>query len=219
MNTKLLFITSLVTYMGLLGCKEQTEPPSPYYYSYYPLKVGQCLHYKVDSIVYNEFSSQIDTFSFYLKDTCTEAQDGTYQFVQYRLHLPDSNWIFRESKLKRLEKLYATELHDNVTETKMAFPVREGKSWKAFSYNSIAQQEYHYAAIHLSLNLGLLNFDSTLTVVQQNESNLISEKYSIENYASGIGLIYKEVKSLEKDIQTQAITAGSIYRQTMIKGL
>lgn len=210
----------LIFIISLLGaCKESTDSPSPYFYQYYPLKAGQCIYYKADSIVYNEFSSQIDTFSFYLKDTCTEVEDGNYQFVQYRLQLPDSTWVFRQSTLKRLEKLFASELHDNVTETKMAFPVREGKSWKAFIYNTIAQQEYHYAAIHLSLNLGPLNFDSTLTVVQENESNLISEKYSIENYASGIGLVYKEVKSLEKDIQTQAITAGSIYRQTIIKGL
>ena len=38
-----------------------------------------------------------------------------------------------------------------------------------------------------------MTFDSTLEVVQQNNLTLIAQKYSIEQYAKNVGLVYKKI--------------------------
>ncbi len=204
----------LVTSVFLVACKESVEVAPSFYYQYYPLRVGTVLHYQVDSIGYSDADSIL--FTYYLKDSTESVDALNYTVVRYKQVSSTAIWQEQQVFLKRRTQMHAIEEVDNIAEVKMVFPVRENKSWNAFAFNNISPQQYYFVNAHLPIFLANTNFDSTITVVQQNVSNLIEEQYQIEKYAVGNGLIYKELKKVEKEITTGKITNGFRFTQTLI---
>ena len=62
----------------------------------------------------------------------------------------------------------------------------------------IDEKIYSYEYYHQPLTLNMVNYDSTLSVLQIDENNFIEKLYGNEIYATGIGLIYKEEDELGK---------------------
>jgi hypothetical protein len=52
--------------------------------------------------------------------------------------------------------------------------------------------EYTYANVHTTYDIDLFNFDNTLKVIQQGDSNLIWYDYAEEIYAENVGLIQQD---------------------------
>jgi len=61
-----------------------------------------------------------------------------------------------------------------------------------------------------------MNFDFSLTVMQENFVSLISEDYAVEVYAKNVGMIYKEVTHIIKDPATSKIKSGVDYKYSII---
>jgi len=59
-----------------------------------------------------------------------------------------------------------------------------------------------------------LYFDSTLTVLQNDYTTIISRDYSVEVYARNTGLIYKKYINLQKEV-TGVIKSGIDYTLTI----
>jgi hypothetical protein len=103
-------------------------------------------------------------------------------------------------------------VENNLRYIKLKLPITEGFTWNGNSYidsyslNSdlkyLADWEYTYDSINVALNLRNVNIDSTIKVAQIDEflgqdpsdpNTLYAEKnYSVEKYAKGIGLVFKE---------------------------
>ncbi|HET9056197.1 MAG TPA: hypothetical protein VFN30_05045 [Chitinophagaceae bacterium] len=102
-------------------------------------------------------------------------------------------------------------VENNLRFIKLKEPVREGFVWPGNSYINTNNDfyryydgwEYTYEDVGGSLTVGTKNFSSALTVVQQpneggtedlsNPSVKFDERnYSVEKYAKGVGLVYKE---------------------------
>ena len=98
---------------------------------------------------------------------------------------------------------------------KLKGPVRDGLSWKGNSYidtysiNStvkyLADWDYTYENVNQPMTLGTFRLDSTLQINERNETignvsdpNSYSEiNFGQENYAKGIGLIYRNFLHIE----------------------
>ncbi|HET6992688.1 MAG TPA: hypothetical protein VFJ43_15245, partial [Bacteroidia bacterium] len=52
---------------------------------------------------------------------------------------------------------------------------------------------YKYSGVDEPYMVNNVNFDSTLTVVQKDEENLLNRRYYVEHYARNVGMIEKNV--------------------------
>lgn len=212
-------LTALAFFMLSVSCKDDnTLPPLEYGYEYFPLQAGTVVFYDVDSVVYDDFRQTVDTFSFSLRDSVTSSfTDDTKQDVyfveRYKKPSDTASWVYQQTMRVNRTPLTAEVVEGNQRYVRLVFPVAEGKYWNGNIYTNLGERRYRYTEVGRASTVNEKNFMQTLTVVQIDESNLIREDYAEEKYAINIGLIYKEVRELNKDIQTGKVTSGVIYIQ------
>ena len=80
---------------------------------------------------------------------------------------------------------------ENIKYRRLVFPVRNDLSWNGNATNIADEWIYQYSEVNIPLNIGNLDFDSTLIVNQQDENTTLIYDYFQEIYAAGIGLVYK----------------------------
>lgn len=217
MKKVLLFIFLLSLFC--IACKESSkEQALPYFYSYFPLETGTVYYSKVDSIAYDPFDNSIDTFRFYQKDSLSLIEESEYGLSSYRCVYPDTLWTLHQ--FYRLEKNREQAIINKNNERKivLTFPIQEGKNWNAYAYMHVTENHsnYRYKDVHLPKSIGLLNFDSTLTVVEENQSNLIEENYAESIYASSYGTIACNRIHIKKNLNTGKIESGFRIKQVRI---
>ena len=115
-----------------------------------------------------------------------------------------------------LEKyVYLNE--ENITYTKLIFPLSLNIFWNGNAFNNLDYQEYSIESINIPFQLNDLIFDSTVTVIQNYKSNLLEFENAKEIYATGTGLIYKEDVQLEINSGNLSdINQGYEYYQEII---
>ena len=79
----------------------------------------------------------------------------------------------------------------------LVFPIIIGKRWNTNVLNTNSDKDYEYTAVNEPFSNGDLQYDSTISVLQFEEENLIQQILEREIHASGVGLIYREHKDLE----------------------
>ncbi len=212
--TRILTVTGIIAVTGgilLLGDCRKTESGVPAVgYQYYPLRVGDTLYYQEDSILYNDFFSTVDTAAHQVMDVTVSVftdNSGRDSYLVDRFIRDSSSEPWQEDftysvtpQPNRIE-----DLENNLRFIKLIFPVRLKASWPGNSFidpdpsDNLSYLEgwnYQYVAVNTPDTVAGNRFDSTLTVVQQPDlliqtPSYGSELYSIEKYASGVGLIYK----------------------------
>jgi hypothetical protein len=181
--------------------KDNTTPinTDPAGYGYFPIDTGHWVIYDYDSIALSPFSQ--DTYKFQLKEYITSTfLDNTGQTterVERYVKLNDTTpWRILNVWTANLHSNDAERVEDNARFIKLAFPVKLNATWNGNALNSIYPEwDYSYTAVDQPLTIGALHFDSTLTVLQVNNSNLVQQQYAVEQYAKGVGMIYKEFKN------------------------
>lgn len=186
--------------------------------NYYPLEIGKYRVYKVDSVIYDFVNNmkKIDTISFYLKEELTDTirdNQGNLVYTLERLERFDQNDIWRVKDVYGVSlieyQLHAVE--ENQRFIKLVFPVGvDVAPWNGntfideFTTVDIAGESieifkgwlYEYSEVDEPLVVQNIPFDSTLTVIQASEDNLIEGRFSTEIYARGVGLIKKDMQIL-----------------------
>ena len=100
-------------------------------------------------------------------------------------------------------------IEENERIIKLKFPVNSYTNWNANVFNSSSSLECFYEQIHSPKIINGLFFDSTATVNQGSDRNLIRFYKKQEVYAKGIGLVYKYYKDLNiSNFDTLSITTG-----------
>ena len=86
----------------------------------------------------------------------------------------------------------------------MNFPVLLNKSWKGNSQINtdsplvyLADWDYQYTEVNISLEVNNTLFDSVVTVTQHKDINAIQTTFYQEKYAKNIGLVFKEEQNYE----------------------
>ena len=204
------------------GCKK-SEDQQPLYlgFDYFPINNGHELIYDADSIITDEFSQTTRTHHFQIK----EIIDSTYldnegrptQLIErYIRDSSNAPWIIFKVASATITNTRAERFEDNIRYVKLVFPVNQDINWNGNALNTNETKDYQYTDVHTGLTLNGINYDSVLTVLQDEEINLIENRYFLEQYAARVGMIYKENIKQVLDFNNQTVKSGYIYKETLI---
>lgn len=204
----------------MVSCKEPQPVESiDFSYSYLPLKVGSHIDYSVDSIVYNDFDQSVTTYSFILRETIAETfEDATgrqaFRIERSKKH-PDSSYFeVINSYSIVLDRFRAERTLDNRHQMILKFPPKVEESWDGNVFNADGKQTFEYAYVHQSESVGAFTFDSTLRVIQDNDTdNFVIKTFSEERYSTGVGLVYREYFHIETNFD---VDSGLHWTQTIL---
>lgn len=185
--------------------------------NYYPVSVGRVWIYRLDSTNIPAFGTSLVTNSYHIKDSVGNAfidNTGRNSWVVYRF-ITDT---LEQAPWQSLSSYYITptantvEVVDdnNLRFIKLATPVREGFTWPGNSYIDTRSAttpyqyldgwNYMYKNVDSPYTTLAGIIDSSVTVFQHDETSpegpfdpqfYQQRDYSIEVYANGVGLIYK----------------------------
>ncbi|MBI2967702.1 MAG: hypothetical protein HYY40_07805 [Bacteroidetes bacterium] len=186
------------------GCKPDKKAAPDQGFGYFPLEVGDWIIYDVDSIVY-DFGKTVKISHWELKEFVESEFLDNSDRLTYRIERyirPDSTgqWTIRDVWYANRNASAAERVEENQRYIKLIFPVKSGDSWNGNAYNSLGEMEYTYAQTDAADMINNIAFDSTVTVIQQDELNLVETKYISEQYAKNAGLIKRSYKNFTKNI-------------------
>jgi hypothetical protein len=197
----LLFVCFLLT---LVACEDDGGETTVYWgRNYFPLRVGQEAIYQVDSILYDDFSGRIDTLHFQRREKVESSYlDDTKQTV-YRVEIAfrideTSPWQTVEVQGRQLIDNHYESIVGNKRTVELIFPISDGKRWDVNAKNTEESREYRLHSVHQAFQLNDTSyFDSTATVLQEEEENLIERYFIEEKFATNVGMIYRRDQSLQ----------------------
>ena len=202
MRIKLYFVLLII----ISSCKPIVYEETNFFYNYYPLQINQVKEFFVTNIVHNSFGK--DTNTYFLKEIITDYNinmEGDTVYTVERYWKVDSSLSYEIKDVwtskKNLSAGYLNE--ENITYTKLIFPLSLNIYWNGNAFNNLGYQEYSIESLNIPFQVNNVVFDSSLTVIQNYKSNLLEFENSKEIYATGIGLIYKE------DVQVE-INSGNL---------
>lgn len=219
-----LFTTSIIlctTVLLLSRCSSKTEQLLiEEGYQYFPTDTGFYTIYNVDSVLYSSFlSGGVDTISCQLKEVLSNSfidNEGreavtVRRYVRYNDSI---NWsdivptvwyvVKTTSKAERME--------GELRFIKMVFPITENRTWNGNIYLDTLKSDlemyknwqYTYNNLYTNKTYNGLNFDSTITINQNNYEDQINKNLSTEIYAKNVGLVFREQWIL-KSINTPTV--------------
>lgn len=218
-----LALTALVALGAFYSCKKEYVPSTSPDMNYFPVKTGKWTEYVVDSIVHadndNNNDDSVYTYHYFIKEVIDHAyvddQGNNVQVIyRFKRNSTTEPWSVIQAWTQRLNSIGAYRTEDNIPLQKMAFPIRKNTVWNGNAMNTQDEEKYSYTNLHKSFTINEQKFDSTVTIVQADENNYIERLYSIEIYAAGVGMIYKENDRLEKRIGI--VVEGTEYRMQLI---
>ena len=113
-------------------------------------------------------------------------------------------------------------VENKLTEQSKLISEDEYKTWRGNSYINATGNidymdgwDYVYSEIHKQDTVNDLIFDSTVFIIQKDDISLIRKDYFVEQYAKGIGMIYKEASHLSKQNINQLIYLGDNLKKIL----
>lgn len=201
----ILFLSIMAS--GIFSCKKDGKVPDMGY-NYFPDKPGRYVVYDVDSFFYDDFTGNIDTAKFQLKEKVESIfmdnqNRPAMRLERYVKYYNDSipyslmNWTLRHVWMANKTSTTAEKVEENERYIKLAFPVKETQRWDGNAQNSLGEEEYQYYFYDQARIIGPMLFDSVLQVTQDDYTDFINKRYYIEKYARNVGLVYKQVIDIE----------------------
>ena len=189
-----LLYTVFASIILFFGCKKSNTESVNYYYSYFPLEVDAWIEYDVLDIIHSQLGS--DTAVYQLKEIITEEfldNEGrlTYRIERYWRDDSNANWSIKDVWYSNKTTTTAEKVEENVRFTKLIFPINTAKYWDGNAFNNLEEWEYYYDSLHKPKLINNLSFDSTITVIQRDNQNVVQYEKVKEIFAVDIGLIYK----------------------------
>lgn len=211
---------------GDIGEEEKEGAPPPLFQNYSPLSMGQTRSFRTDTLFFDPQGTGIarDTQSGWIEeqivDTFTDGEGRLmYQWLRYQGSQLDSlpnggkPSVYLEGMVDRSLERTQGNLRFKV----LLFPPATDLNWDGHLYfdDQLVVEikgeplqlykgwTYQYAGVHESLEIEGITYDSVLTLHAGTE-NLLEYRFLKEQYALGIGLIYREWWALNtQQINTQ----------------
>ena len=207
-----------INFYALVSCKHETITPVDNGHSYYPSNVGHWIKYDVDSTYYDGFNHTVRKYHFVLNEkiesTYLDNQNRPTQRIERYVQKNDSsNWYLRNVWASNLTSTTAEKVEENNRFVKLIFPIAEGQSWNGNAFNTITPMNYQYINVFKPYTVNSITFDSTITVIQDFDTNAISIKNMLEVYAKHVGMIYKQIDTVYKYLPP------NIYPDSFISGV
>ncbi len=221
-------IISILFSVALFSCKKDNEElVVPIVdMSYYPLTVGQELIYDITEINIDRAVGVNDTIKYQLKEffesTFVDNEgDRACRIERYIKNASDTTW-------KVLNIWYVTKSGNTIFKTeenyrykRLIFPIKKGRVWDGNIENTKDSEEYEITDVDINEIIGGKDYSDVLTVLQNDNENLIEKQFAIEKYVKNIGLAYKEIINISElepqpgILWEQRINVGYIYKQTL----
>ena len=214
------FYLFVIVISGLIlnSCAKQNEilnliPLS----DYYPLQVGKYITYNLDSTVFINFGQKDTIIKYQVKDAVdAQITDNigrpAYRIIRSIRKNASQPWAGNNTFTVVPTFNTIEFIENNLRFQKLKLPIKKDYSWKGNSYidtyslysdlKYLSDWDYTYDSVGSPLTIGSFQFANTLKVKQRDEflgqdpkltSTQYAEKnYSVEKYAKGIGLIFKE---------------------------
>jgi hypothetical protein len=236
-------IIILAIVLALSSCKKQDAFTSGPVNDYYPLQVGKYITYNLDSTLFVNFGKKDTIIKYQAQDRVDSLITdnlGRPAYIIHRFIRKDAaqTWIPNNTFLIVPTANAIEFVENNLRFIKFVIPVTSGFSWKGNNYlptnpypsydfaSAFTENwDYTYDSVDAPLALGALTVDSTIKVDQideslgqdpQDPSTIYAERtYSVEKYAKGIGLIYKEFLHWEYQGESQKGFRGFGVKLTM----
>lgn len=198
---KLYSIGLLLIVSTFLSCKKEQDLSSiDLGYRYFPNSTGSFVVYRVDSTWYGITE---ESYSYQIKEEIAdEFVDGSGQpaKVLNRYYRPNNGaaWTLVDVWTQKVTTTTAEKVEENQRFVKLEFPVKEGETWNGNAFNALGPQTYKYVNVAKFADVGILQFDNTVTVEQRRNVNLVDEEVFYEIYADGIGMVLRQATDLNK---------------------
>lgn len=213
-----LFLLTSGLLFSVSSCKKHKTESGDLTRNYFPLTFGKSVTFDVDSIYYNDITcSQYRVKSqmkLVITDTFTDRKNFTNKlsYIMDVYTRPYAGGVWKPTSVIIINPtangLNWTE--EGVKYIKMMFPIQEGQTWKGnkdapvsdADYAFLKDWSYQYRSYNKSFNTGYLNFDNTVTVLENDESInypaidsgvAAMRTYSKAIYAYNVGLVYREI--------------------------
>ena len=190
--------------------KDKVISPPDLGYDYYPGKIKSYVIYDVDSIVYHQLGGHNgggnDTVKYKfqimeLMDSMISDNENrpTIKLIRYRKNYNDTipyssmTWTLQSVWVANKTTTDVEEVEDNIRYTKLAFPINLNGTWNGTAHADTSAQTYTYTSFDQPLSIHALTFPKTLTVLQNLDTNALFYQNYYEQYARGVGLIYKQI--------------------------
>lgn len=228
---KVIIYFAILLIVVFAGCKKESENKIDYGYNYFPLIVGKERIYKVVDINIDTAIGQYDTAIYFLKEKIASEfvdNSGSKSCVVERYVMYDSmpSWEITDVWVAQLKSNQAQQVEENLRIVKIVFPLVKHDIWNGNVFNILEPKYYEIESFDKPDFLNEKNYDSVLTVVEEDNESMINKYFEIEQYAKDIGLINKTVIAIKKvtyiDIYEpivpieQRISIGHLYYQTLI---
>lgn len=181
---------------------------------YFPLKLGDTWVYKSDSTIFDNKGTIKKIISRIIKEKVIESfvdLEGEINFI-IEQNIFDNDKLLSTNILNAYKnKTKCVRNEDNLKFIKLVFPVVKGTSWDGNalfdSGNTIVRiagepikmydlWEYRYNETGISKSFNGHEYTNVISVIQTDTENSIEKRYSLEEYAKGVGLIYKKMMIL-----------------------
>jgi hypothetical protein len=220
-KNSLIAFAVLVIALAFSACKKEFYNDTlDYQYDYQPLEIGQYTIFDVDSYryVYTSPSQFVDTVRYQQRELISDTFYDNQNRLNYRLEMmrrPNAAASWGDLRVWYCVKTATNfeRIEDDLRFTKFVFPPKDGISWKGNTYLPTTDTNffkvyndwnYIFKDVNTPKTIQTLSFDSTATIVQVDEENLIDKKRSVEVFAKGVGLVSKEFEVIEKQDVTSS---------------
>ncbi len=208
-----IFLLVALCLVSFFSCRKDTLSTADATRGYFPLTLGKSVTYAVDSTLYygppgtTRHVSML--FRYTISDTVTYNKKTAYLMDIYSTPYVGGIWTACGEIIITPTPTSLLYAENNVNYIKMIFPIANGTTWKGNQYavtpdslySYLYNWDYTYANFGLSYFNGRVNFDHTVSLLEDDENvdyqNVDSavagyRTYAKEVYAYGVGMIYKE---------------------------
>lgn len=206
----------LLVLFPIVGCKKKlTNSTTSSFKEYYDTSFGRFIEYRVLEINHDiNASIHHDTLNYFLRvqieDTIVDNLGRiNKKYVRYKRNDTLSPWQISDVWMTIIDGNNAELVEENQRIIKLKFPINTFTSWNASIFNPNSELICNYENIHSSKSINGFFFDSTITVNQGSDRNLIRFYKKNEVYAKNIGMICKYFKDINiSNFDTLQINSG-----------
>ena len=171
---------------------------------YVSLRVGQEAIYQIDSTIYDDFSGTTNRLSLQQKEVVASMEiDGgnreTFIVEIYTRAADTLPWRINRITKRTLTNYRLEVLDNNLVTVPLVFPIALRKRFNSNVLNTRAEKDYVYTSVSEPFSNGNLQYDSTISILQFEEENLIEQILEVETHATGVGLILRQHKDVETE--------------------
>lgn len=191
----------ILCWLLLLSCTSSDTAPVNTGSDYVPLTTGRYIIYDVTEQRFSLTAAPVNT-TYQLKETVGAIYTDVtgqpaFRLQRYRRANAQTPWQVDSLWTARLDSRMAVRTENGADYVKLIFPPADRSRWNGNQFNQFSEDTYELRAVNQPYTVGGQTFAETATVVQQNDSTLVSQDKRIDVYARQVGLVYKETIQLQ----------------------